>query len=165
MKRQRSWLTLGCGGLFAVSIIVIFFAFSVVQENERKNELAGKQFERLCKKDSLLDRDNRQRWHALERNVESGAVDSRDLRIQIPLYEGPADRYQDIMGPLKPAGQSGRLFRRDILVFKDSKEIVRISDIVAIKENIISIYALPFASRSCYNELMDFDRVINRHHN
>lgn len=125
--------------------------------------MVNRQFERLCKKDYLLDGEDKQRWDVLERNVESGAVDSRDLRIKIEEYKGPTDRYQDVLGPLKAIDGSQGLFRQDILVLYRKDEILRISNVIAIQENLIAIYAPPFSSRSCYSQLVDFDRVINRH--
>lgn len=164
MKKLSLWRAIGCGMLVTLLAIPAIWITITIRTNERRNELANSEYKKICREEGLLKKENKEKWKQLKRDVESGLVDSRFLRIHIPRYLGQHDHYQDILGPLIPIGKSNRLFRQKILVSYRSKNILQISDIIVVHDNLFSIYALRFVARSCYGELQGFDRVINHHY-
>jgi hypothetical protein len=152
---------LGCWLPLALLLVIATWIMLVLLNNERRNNLGKIEYARLCREDALLDNVNKERWNKLRRDVESGNVDSRDLRIAVPRYYGPNDQYQDTLGPLVALGDSGRLFRQSMFVYKRDSKIVTISNIIVIDNQLFGIYGLPFISRSCYSDLKSFDQIIN----
>lgn len=151
--------------------LVSLFVWSLIvhRSDESKNEVARIEYARLCSARFLLDEQNYKKWNSLKEDIISKKINFVELKIKVDDYDGPFEKYQNLLGQLESFDVNERLFRQKIHLLRNGREILQFSDLIVVFPRKSPLWgfslALDFTSRSCYSDVDEFDKIINYHQN